>query len=283
MENTLKKYKLGFLAIGLITLGLFVWLVVQASATKSDAKTLKAAQTAADKLNSYSQGVPDSLAAAGVKDVPSSIKYTKLSSTKYKFCVTYKTTSSDFDASNTLFSLATGGSLNNKYDYNSTDTSYLTVDSSHKKGTTCQTVTPYSFGGSGGISCGLICENSQTDTGGSPNNATDTKRTTDLKSLMSQLEAYYATNGYYPSLTDLNTASWRTANLKGMDAKSFCDPSTSAISCQLADSPKKGAYSYEAYDSDYQPCTAAGQQCKSYILTAMLSNGQPSSEYSENY
>src|SRR5436190_17920257 len=49
--------------------------------------------------------------------------------------------------------------------------------------------------------------------------ARDTERTTDIKALHGQLEAYYAQNGYYPQLSDVTTT-----NLKGLDPGALNDP-----------------------------------------------------------
>src|ERR1700753_359503 len=56
-----------------------------------------------------------------------------------------------------------------------------------------------------------------------------TERTTDLKTFQSQLEAYFANNGRYPTNTDLGTSSannltFIAANLKGMDKETLKDP-----------------------------------------------------------
>src|SRR5260370_41348709 len=55
--------------------------------------------------------------------------------------------------------------------------------------------------------------------------ARNAKRSTDIASLQTQLEAFFSQNGYYPSLTDMNTASWRTTNMKSLDQNALIDPS----------------------------------------------------------
>src|ERR1035438_7785867 len=56
-------------------------------------------------------------------------------------------------------------------------------------------------------------------------------RQKELKDLQSQIEAYYSQNGYYPNLTDMNSPSWRSSNMKNLsngdlvDPSSNCDPS----------------------------------------------------------
>src|ERR1035437_3802280 len=55
--------------------------------------------------------------------------------------------------------------------------------------------------------------------------ARNSKRQSDIKSLQTQLEAYFSQNGYYPSRTDLNGAAWLTTNMKSLDQNALIDPS----------------------------------------------------------
>jgi peptidyl-prolyl cis-trans isomerase B (cyclophilin B) len=102
----------------------------------------------------------------------------------------------------------------------------------------------------------------------------DTKRQTDIRALHSQLEAYYAQNGTgYPSLADVNTASWRLTNMPGLESASLCDPSSLAqTNCNLAQKPASEIYSYQLWQFDgTTPCTAnVGKTCPKYTLTATL-------------
>ena len=151
----LRKYQIGLALLGLATIALTVVVLVQASATKSDTKTYEAAQKAATALENYTgskQTVPDSLAAAGVKDVPDTIKYTKLSESSYKFCATYRASSTaNFSASdiatNVLLSQYGGSGASSASGENSDGSAFLIVSSSHKKGENCQTIKPTFYGG----------------------------------------------------------------------------------------------------------------------------------------
>src|SRR3982751_7135212 len=58
--------------------------------------------------------------------------------------------------------------------------------------------------------------------------ARNTERTTDIKALHGQVEAYYAQNGKYPTLANLNDSTWRTANMKGLDKEALKDPKNAA-------------------------------------------------------
>ncbi|MEI6237160.1 MAG: hypothetical protein WCP03_00985 [Candidatus Saccharibacteria bacterium] len=102
----------------------------------------------------------------------------------------------------------------------------------------------------------------------------DTKRLTDIKSMHSQLEAYFAQNGSgYPALTDFNTVSWRAINMKGLDDISLCDPSASSqVHCVLVSAPQSKVYSYQTWEDDGTTvCKAKNDQgCPKYTLTVTL-------------
>src|ERR1039458_8334645 len=101
--------------------------------------------------------------------------------------------------------------------------------------------------------------------------ARNSKRQVDIQSLQTQLEAYFSQNGYYPSLNDVNTASWRSTNMSSLDASamvdplSSCDPSTA--SCLVA-TPQANAYAYSVSDTNGKSCENDDTQCAEYTLTA---------------
>ena len=103
--------------------------------------------------------------------------------------------------------------------------------------------------------------------------ARDTKRQTDIGALYSQLEAYYAQNGGYPAFVDMNSSTWRTTNMKGLDAAALCDPQAAATTnCALVTAPAAKSYAYAVLQADgTTACTATtGQTCPKYTLTATL-------------
>src|SRR5476651_1279793 len=55
--------------------------------------------------------------------------------------------------------------------------------------------------------------------------ARNSKRQSDVKSLQTQLEAFFSQNGYYPSLTDMNGQAWLGTNMKSLDQNALIDPS----------------------------------------------------------
>ena len=93
--------------------------------------------------------------------------------------------------------------------------------------------------------------------------ARDTERTTDIKAVASHLEVYNAQNGYYPTESDMNDATF-IGNLKGLDPAATCDPksATPAGPCTFLNT-NSGAPSATQYG--YSSCTTAAS-CQSFTL-----------------
>lgn len=295
----MKKYYIGILIIALFTLGLGGFVVVQAASAKQDTETSRKANDIAKKLNEHvsSKGVPESLDAAGIDDVPSTISYSKKSDDSYEFCVTYKSASEGFNGGG--FEQVLSGSfqqnIDREYDYEETERgytpSYLYLPSTHKAGKDCQTVKTYSYNSrykendsydsyydDAFCGSGICKDNAQ---GSSTSSAADTERQLDIKALHGQIEAFYATNGFYPTLANVNDSIWRKTNMKGLDAAALKDPK--GTSSALVAAPAKNIYSYKVSSDNGKPCdNAAGNACTFYTLQATLDNGTQFSKLSLN-
>lgn len=274
-----------------MVLGLTGFTVFQASAAKQDNQTSRRAQDIANKLNNYvaSHGAPESLEEANIKDVPKTITYTKKDNDKYEFCVTYKHSGSEYDSVG-LGEILTGSLQRQMYsgydDYSSYDDSSYTPSSlylpyTHKAGKTCQTVQaynynqynkttdPYIYPDFDSACDGGICAGTGTST---TSGANDTERKTDIKALHGQVEAYYAQNGYYPTLANLNDSAWRSTNMKGLDKEALHDPKGTGYT--LTSAAAKNSYSYSVSNDANKPCdNKAGNECTFYTLSATLDNG----------
>jgi prepilin-type N-terminal cleavage/methylation domain-containing protein len=107
--------------------------------------------------------------------------------------------------------------------------------------------------------------------------ARNSKRASDVKSLQTHVEAFFSQSGYYPSRADMNTASWRTTNMKSIDANALkdpssatCDPATSTATtnpCLVTNAAAK-AYSYDVLNAAGTSCEADDTTCAKYTLTA---------------
>ena len=112
--------------------------------------------------------------------------------------------------------------------------------------------------------------------GGVQQKARNTKRQVDVQSMQTQLESFYSDKGHYPSLADINSASWRSTNLNGLDSNALEDPSSPSVS-KLASSPTPKQYSYQVTDSQGASCENDDTKCAQYTLTATYEgteNGQ---------
>ena len=98
--------------------------------------------------------------------------------------------------------------------------------------------------------------------------ARDTKRKTDINAIQGQVEAYYAQNGKYPTLSNVNDATWRSTNMKGLDPSALKDPSGTAQT--LVAAPTTDSYAYAVTPDN---CDNNGTDCTGYTLTATLEAG----------
>jgi prepilin-type N-terminal cleavage/methylation domain-containing protein len=98
--------------------------------------------------------------------------------------------------------------------------------------------------------------------------ARNAKRTSDLKSLQTHIEAFFSQNGYYPSRANMNDGTWLSTNMKSLDQNALSDPS-SPSSKTLASAPAAKVYSYQPTQSDgTTSCESDDTTCAKYTLTA---------------
>jgi len=100
---------------------------------------------------------------------------------------------------------------------------------------------------------------------GSPTaDARDAERKTDVASVQSHLEAYYATNAMYPLATaqieDEAEDGWADTNLEGLDIAALIDPSGAEVNAA-------GGY---VYTPAPEGCDNVDTMCTSYTLSADL-------------
>jgi prepilin-type N-terminal cleavage/methylation domain-containing protein len=110
--------------------------------------------------------------------------------------------------------------------------------------------------------------------------ARDSKRRTDLQALQTQIEAFYATNNYYPSSAEINDSTWRGTNMKSLSADTMKDPSgtTSTLSTTAASSTNMKVYGYVPTHDDGAACTGTATTpdtaCSKYTLTTYLESSK---------
>ena len=104
--------------------------------------------------------------------------------------------------------------------------------------------------------------------------ARNSKRQTDLASIQTHLEAFYNENGYYPNRDDMNTASFITGQMKGLDPTALVDPSNpnQATTTPFVSAPVAKSYSYQPTAADgttaCEGASPADQSCAQYKLIA---------------
>lgn len=92
--------------------------------------------------------------------------------------------------------------------------------------------------------------------------ARDTERQTDIKAIHNIVEAYYADNGYYPTLTVLQ------AGLPGLDDEALVPPGNTPVQIDAAASTTS-KYQYSPTAS----CDNSTTMCLDYTLAAALEGG----------
>ena len=102
--------------------------------------------------------------------------------------------------------------------------------------------------------------------------ARDSERQTDINAVHSQIEAYFAQNGRYPTNANLDADAWVTTNLPGLDVDALADPN--GADNDVAAAAAANVYSYVELPAgcDNDPATATAD-CTSYTLTATLEGG----------
>lgn len=117
---------------------------------------------------------------------------------------------------------------------------------------------------------------------GATQQARDTSRKNNVNNISTQLEAYFAKTGGYPTNTDINTAAWRTGNLfsAGNNGAAFADASSPSYTTLDATAPT-AAPGHLAYIPGPAGCvspTAAdgtantGTFCTTYTVEVALEN-----------
>lgn len=98
-------------------------------------------------------------------------------------------------------------------------------------------------------------------------------RQKDIKALQVAVEGYYAQNGKYPTLNELNDSEWRTKNVRALESSDFQDPQ--GADSKLTGEPSEKIYSYSAKADDDGNCDNKEKDCTKYTLTATLEGAEP--------
>lgn len=112
--------------------------------------------------------------------------------------------------------------------------------------------------------------------------ARNTERETDIKAIHGQLEAYYAQEGFYPTLGNMNDAAWRAANMKGLDDEALADPKYNGASPNTlvqTEAAGDNQYTYDVTPAGCDNDPAVAGECTGYTLQA---EGEDGKSYSQD-
>lgn len=124
--------------------------------------------------------------------------------------------------------------------------------------------------------------------------ARNSERQTDINSISTQLEGYFAKNSGYPSLADLNDGTWRTNNevKMGDSDKALADPSNATTAALVGTVPAAvgDEYSYVPTPANCNspttnanpPVAGTTPYCTGYTLTAFMENAAVYTKSSAN-
>jgi prepilin-type N-terminal cleavage/methylation domain-containing protein len=98
----------------------------------------------------------------------------------------------------------------------------------------------------------------------------DAERTSDVKQLKKSLELFYAEKNYYPSVSDVTSATFRTNTLKIPEGIVTPPSQTGRISYCWSTGPNSYCYVGRAATGGSFDCTAAGEQCVGYTISYRL-------------
>jgi hypothetical protein len=97
--------------------------------------------------------------------------------------------------------------------------------------------------------------------------ARDSERQTDISNIIAELNTVYSTYGAYPSLDEMNDASWRAQVAPGITDSMLADPEAlDQSNPQLVAMPQEKVYAYSAVAFEGGECVS-GTGCASYTIT----------------
>ncbi len=107
--------------------------------------------------------------------------------------------------------------------------------------------------------------------------ARNSQRQTDVNAVTSHVEAFYAQYGFYPTLADLQDATFLSTYMKGLDPEALRDPKQASGATVLA-TVAADAYSYVASGTGCTNTTATAtgpvdNGCTAFVMTAQEEGG----------
>jgi Tfp pilus assembly protein PilE len=101
-------------------------------------------------------------------------------------------------------------------------------------------------------------------------NQNNQNRESAVSTIYKNLEAYYVDNSNYPTLSEMNSATWVAKNMPTLSPNELKDPA--AKTDKLVSGPRANAYAYEVTAADGGSCDNVARLCQHYSLIATLDN-----------
>jgi len=95
--------------------------------------------------------------------------------------------------------------------------------------------------------------------------ADDSEIKSDIQAIASQVEVYFADNAVYPTLSQINSKSFRNDKLGGLQDEALKAPGSSDAT--LGTTPSASQYAYI-------PSSCTSKRCQKFVLSALLSTGE---------
>lgn len=100
----------------------------------------------------------------------------------------------------------------------------------------------------------------------------DADRKSDINAIYSQVEVYFAENGKYPTLANLQSKTFRDANMKGLSSDAITAPGQTVADTGTLVSTGGSTSNYQ-YSPTPSGCDNSATDCTGFTLTATLEAG----------
>lgn len=100
----------------------------------------------------------------------------------------------------------------------------------------------------------------------------DKQRQENIDAIHQALQAHYAEEGAYPTLTRMNSDGYRQGAFPNLTNEDFIDPDNVDAAVTITRTPQATVYAYDVVNEDGYTCEPSGRKCVDYTLTALLSN-----------
>ncbi|HUC95964.1 MAG TPA: hypothetical protein VMR76_03340 [Candidatus Saccharimonadia bacterium] len=95
-------------------------------------------------------------------------------------------------------------------------------------------------------------------------------RISDIRTIQTNLESFYANNGFYPSLSEMNSQQWTNDELKQVPNSDLIDPSSKTGMQNFTKTAQRRSFVYNVTSASGSSCDNKTVPCAQYILSVTL-------------